>query len=243
DLEARRRLPTVLLILSPILPLRRPLAVAAVLLVAVAASGCGAVGRVTSGDPSQGKAIFQSKCASCHTMSDAQTKGTVGPNLDDAFSSDKQQGFPQQTMADIVRGQIAYPEAPMPANIVRGGEADDVALYIAKCSGNATCGVTAASSAPAPTTSTTTPAPSGGGSPTAAGKQVFVSAGCGGCHTLKDAGSTGTTGPNLDALKPAQSVVAHQVEVGGATMPSFKSTLSAAQIQAVATYVSSVAGK
>jgi len=150
-------------------------------------------------------------------------------------------------MADIVRGQIAYPEAPMPSNLVRGGEADDVALYIAKCSANPSCGVTAATPPASATTTTTTAAPTttsgGGSSPAAAGKQVFTSAGCGGCHTLKDAGTTGTTGPNLDALKPSQSIVAHQVTVGGGVMPAFKSQLSAAQIQAVAAYVSSVAGK
>jgi cytochrome c oxidase subunit II len=34
----------------------------------------------------------------------------------------------------------------------------------------------------------------------AAGKAVFASQGCGGCHTYKPAGSTGTTGPDLDKL-------------------------------------------
>ena len=204
----------------------------------LAASGCGAVGRVTSGDTSRGKQLFQQKCASCHTFADAKTSGAVGPNLDDAFSSDKSQGFSEQTMADIVRGQIAYPEAPMPPNLVRGKDADDISLYIAKCAGNASCGVTAASSSPPPTTTT-----GGGGSAAPDGKQVFASAGCGGCHTLKDAGATGNVGPNLDQLKPAKDVVAHQVEVGGGAMPAFKGQLSDAQIQAVAGYVSSVAGK
>jgi len=32
----------------------------------------------------------------------------------------------------------------------------------------------------------------------AAGKQVFVSTGCGGCHTFKAAGTTGKIGPDLD---------------------------------------------
>jgi mono/diheme cytochrome c family protein len=221
-------------------------------LAAAAVSGCGAVNRVTSGDPSQGKALFQAKCASCHTLSDAKAQGTIGPNLDDAFSSDKAQGFSQQTMADVVRGQIAYPEAPMPAKLVQGSDADDVALYVAKCAGNPTCGVTAATTTPttttSPSTSTSTPTSTtttstGGASPTAAGKQVFASAGCGGCHTLKDAGTTGTVGPNLDQLKPPAARVSHQVEVGGGAMPAFKGRLSAAQIQAVAAYVSSVAGK
>ena len=43
------------------------------------------------------------------------------------------------------------------------------------------------------------------GDPTA-GKQVFLTAGCTGCHTLKDAGSTGTVGPNLDDAKPPLSL-------------------------------------
>jgi mono/diheme cytochrome c family protein len=220
---------------------RRLLAVAAVLLVAVTASGCGAVKRVTSGDPSQGKAIFQSKCASCHTLADAKATGTVGPNLDDAFASVKEQGFSLQTMADVVRGQIAYPEAPMPPTIVEGTDADDVAVYVAKCAANPACGVTAATTTPAaPATTTTSSTTTSAASP---GKQVFVSAGCGACHTLKDAGSTGTTGPNLDQLKPAASAVARQVTVGGGPMPAFKGRLSDAQIQAVAAYVSSVAGK
>jgi mono/diheme cytochrome c family protein len=50
-------------------------------------------------------------------------------------------------------------------------------------------------------------------------------------------------GPNLDQLKPAASLVEHQVTNGGGGMPSFKATLSTAQIKAVAQYVSSVAGK
>jgi len=77
----------------------------------------------------------------------------------------------------------------------------------------------------------------------AAGKKVFTTAGCASCHTLKDANATGKVGPDLDQLKPAQAVVAKQVTNGGTVMPAFKSTLSPAQIQAVATYVSSVAGK
>jgi mono/diheme cytochrome c family protein len=143
-------------------------------------------------------------------------------------------------MADIVRGQIAYPELPMPANLYRGQDARDIALYVAKCAGNPSCGVTAETAAP-PTTSGSTTTASGGGKPN--GKQVFTSAGCSGCHTLKDAGATGNVGPNLDQLKPSKDVVAHQVEVGGGAMPAFKGQLSDAQIQAVAAYVASVAGK
>ena len=74
------------------------------------------------------------------------------------------------------------------------------------------------------------------------GAQVWNQAGCGGCHTLAAAGATGTVGPDLDQLRPSAAVVAAQVSSGGGGMPSFSGTLSAAQIAAVAAYVSSAAG-
>lgn len=74
------------------------------------------------------------------------------------------------------------------------------------------------------------------GSPTA-GAKVFGSAGCGSCHTLAAAKSTGTVGPNLDQLKPDYRAVTAQVTNGGATMPSFKKTLSTQQIADVSAYV------
>jgi DNA-binding beta-propeller fold protein YncE len=70
------------------------------------------------------------------------------------------------------------------------------------------------------------------------GKQVFVSAGCGGCHTLAAAGSSGTTGPNLDDAKPSADTVEGIVTSGAGIMPSFKGRLSAAEIEAVAQFVS-----
>jgi mono/diheme cytochrome c family protein len=77
----------------------------------------------------------------------------------------------------------------------------------------------------------------------AAGKAVFTgSAGCTGCHTLADAGATGTIGPNLDEAMPSYDKVVERVTKGKAPMPSFKDTLTEQQIQDVAAYVSSVAG-
>jgi mono/diheme cytochrome c family protein len=72
---------------------------------------------------------------------------------------------------------------------------------------------------------------------TAAGKQVFASAGCGGCHTLQAAGSSGNVGPNLDDLKPDEHTVENQVEHGGGAMPAFKGQLSDRQIRDVAAFV------
>ena len=97
--------------------------------------------------------------------------------------------------------------------------------------------------ATAPTHTTTVASTTTAAAPTAAGKQVFRSAGCGGCHTLKDADSGGTVGPNLDRAKPSLALVTARVTNGLRGMPSFKGRLSAAQIAAVAKYVSSAAGK
>jgi outer membrane protein assembly factor BamB len=74
-----------------------------------------------------------------------------------------------------------------------------------------------------------------------AGMKVFSST-CASCHTLAAAGSTGTVGPNLDQLKPSETVVAKQVTNGGGGMPAFGSSLSKTQITAVSQYVSKVAG-
>jgi mono/diheme cytochrome c family protein len=115
-------------------------------LVAALAAGCGAVGRVTSGDAAAGKKLFQEKCGSCHTLADAGTSGTIGPNLDNAFMSDKAQGFSESTMRDLVRGQIAYPESDpgtghpgMTPNLLRGQQARDVAVYVAQCAAVPKC--------------------------------------------------------------------------------------------------------
>jgi cytochrome c6 len=92
------------------------------------------------------------------------------------------------------------------------------------------------------TSTTSTTAPAGQGDPVQ-GKKIFLAQPCGGCHTLADAGTTGTVGPNLDQLKPPYDKVVTQVTNGGAVMPPFKNTLTPQQIQDVAAYVSSAAGK
>jgi Cytochrome C oxidase, cbb3-type, subunit III len=96
------------------------------------------------------------------------------------------------------------------------------------------------------TTDTTTTDTGGGGGQgdPVAGKAVFLGASaCGGCHTLADAGTSGTVGPNLDDAKPSFDLVVERVTNGAGAMPPFKDTLSQQQINDVAAYVSSVAGK
>ena len=90
-------------------------------------------------------------------------------------------------------------------------------------------------------TETTTAPPAEGDA--AAGKQVFLGpSACGTCHTLSDAGTSGTVGPNLDDAQPPADLVVDRVTNGQGAMPSFSSSLSEQQIADVAAYVSSVAG-
>jgi mono/diheme cytochrome c family protein len=114
-------------------------------------------------------------------------------------------------------------------------------LLIAACGGSDNGGSTTSGAAPS-TTGTGTGSAGGAENASAEGKQVFTQ-NCQGCHTLKDAGATGSVGPNLDDLKPPKATVVTQVENGGGPMPAFKGKLSDAQINAVSTYVSSVAGQ
>jgi cytochrome c553 len=71
----------------------------------------------------------------------------------------------------------------------------------------------------------------------AAGESVFTSAGCGSCHTLEAAGSSGSVGPDLDDSKPDHDLVVDRVTNGSGVMPSFKGKLDDEQIQDVAAYV------
>ena len=223
--------------MPPLLPPGRPsssLLLAGVLAaVAVVGAGCGTGGLTSArADTSHGKQLFVAKCGSCHTLADAGTKGTIGPNLDDAFKPGIEQGFSRSTVRAIVADQIRYPgnrqltkqEVAMPANLVRGSDVADVAAYVASVIGMPPTG-------------------KGGKITATSGKAIFQTAGCTGCHTLKDAGSHGTVGPNLDQVKPPKSLVVQRVTNGRGAMPSFKSKLSKKQIDAVAQYVSSVAGK
>jgi len=109
-----------------------------------------------------------------------------------------------------------------------------LALGAAGCGGSDTATVP---STPAPTTSGSSAAKG-----SEEGKQVFV-ANCSTCHTLKAAGSNGMAGPNLDQLAPDEARVKAQVTNGGGGMPAFAGTLDPAQIDAVAAYVASAAGR
>jgi mono/diheme cytochrome c family protein len=112
-----------------------------------------------------------------------------------------------------------------------------MALLLAACGGSSGSSSSSSSAPPASSSSS-----GGTENASAEGKQVFTQ-NCGGCHTLKDAGTTGSVGPNLDELQPPKATVVRQVNNGGGPMPAFKGKLTTAQIDAVSTYVSTVAGQ
>jgi mono/diheme cytochrome c family protein len=143
------------------------------------------------------------------------------------FVPKRSPGFPKRLDAYILVSALLF-IAQMGAVVwVTGTQETEEETHAAETGGGATEG------------GKTTEAPAGDA---AAGKQVFESAGCVACHTLSDAGSTGTVGPNLDDAKPPATLVVTRVTDGAGAMPSFKDKLTEQQIQDVAAYVSSSAG-
>ena len=93
------------------------------------------------------------------------------------------------------------------------------------------------------TTGQTTTAAGGATGNADAGQAVFVSAGCGGCHTLAATNATGTVGPSLDTAKPSEARVVDRVTNGMGAMPPFEDQLSEQQIADVAAYVHAATSK
>ena len=155
---------------------------------ALALSGCTLKHPVTN--LVKGKQLFAQHCGTCHTLSRAGTTGSVGPNLDAAFRQDRADGEKSSAIQGFVDYWIQYPsnQGVMPARLVTGQNAQNVAAYVAHVA--AVPGVdTGALASAVSVTVPVTPAQ---------GKAVFTGiGGCGGCHVLADAGTTGQTGPNL----------------------------------------------
>ncbi len=204
-----------------------------------------------------GKKLFATNCASCHTLSHANSTGSVGPNLDDAFRQDRADGVKSTSIEGLISYWIEYPntQGAMPAMLLKGQEAQDVAAYVAHVA--ALPGVDTGPLARA-VAEKVNPTP-------AVGKTIFTGVGsCGSCHTLSAAGTTGTVGPNLNTLKQACAAPASQ-QARGSTLqkciqtaivspykyipPGFKAgimpntfskTLSPSQIQALVAFLASV---
>jgi mono/diheme cytochrome c family protein len=158
----------------------------------------------------QGKVLFVSKCGSCHTLGHANTSGTTGPNLDDAFRQDRADGVKSTSIQGLIDYWIRYPntQGVMPSKLYQGQKAQDVAAYVATVAGR-------------PGVDTGALASAGGvsGTSAAAGKMVFTGVGgCASCHTLAAAASTGTVGPNLDQDLRPNCASAQSKQIRGATL-------------------------
>jgi mono/diheme cytochrome c family protein len=114
--------------------------VAAALLVA----GC--AGRAVDfkgADLNQGKTLFAKECGGCHTLADAATAGTVGPNLDDSFRAARSKvggSFDESTFFQITLDQMRLAAPPMPhfdeePQKLSEEQLVDVAAYVASVAG------------------------------------------------------------------------------------------------------------
>jgi mono/diheme cytochrome c family protein len=219
--------------------LTRPLLVLALLgALVLVVSGCG----TTTADTARGRTLFVKKCGVCHTLAQAGTTAEVGPNLDDAFAAAREIGEDSDTIEGIVRAQVEYPRpnngdpaVSMPRDIVTGQDLDDVAAYVGEWAG---------------VPGAKPPEVEGG-----PGAQVFANNGCGGCHTLAAAGSSGTTGPDLDEALPSQSAAEIEEDIVNPNakitpgypanvMPqNFGETIPANELEELVEYLQEVAGK
>jgi mono/diheme cytochrome c family protein len=165
------------------------------LVAAVAFAGCDLN---EDADLERGRNLFLAKCGTCHTLAEAGSTAEIGPNLDAAFAAARAEGNDADTIEGVVQSQIENPRPAepddvntyMPAELVTGQDAENVAAYVASVAGIP--GIKP---------------PTAPGGP---GGQVFAQNGCGSCHTLEAAGTTGTVGPDLDQDLPGQS--AKQIE-------------------------------
>jgi mono/diheme cytochrome c family protein len=114
--------------------LRRRAAFAAITAsAALVLAGCGSDIKGDRADLVTGKQLFVQRCGACHALARAGTRGNVGPDLDDAFVQSLSEGFERSVVKGVVKEQILYPSVSgvMPAKLVTGQSATDVAAYVA----------------------------------------------------------------------------------------------------------------
>jgi mono/diheme cytochrome c family protein len=189
-------------------------------------------------DTARGQQLFTQKCGSCHTLTGAGTNGTVGPNLDYAFKEARANGQDPDTFEGVIKAQVENPrpadpqqtDVYMPADLVTGDDLSDVAAYVASVAGVP------------------------GIKPPVFAPPQFFATNCGGCHTLAQAGTTGTTGPDLDealqgmsAQQISQSITDPNAVIapgyGPNVMPqNFGQTLQPDQLTALVNYLQTATG-
>jgi mono/diheme cytochrome c family protein len=95
-------------------------------------SACGTPAAKDRVDLVNGKRLFVQKCGACHILDRAGTRGTTGPDLDQAFVRAVQDGMGRDSIRGIVKDQVLYPlvNGRMPAKLVKGDDLGDVAAYV-----------------------------------------------------------------------------------------------------------------
>jgi mono/diheme cytochrome c family protein len=160
----------------------------AALAVAIAVAGCGGQEGV---DVANGKRLFtgEGECGTCHILQNAGTGGVLGPNLDEAFAPSRNDGLGGRTIEGVVYQQIENPRnaSLMPADLVRGQDARDVAAYVAEVAGRPGDEVGGSGGPSMPL----------GPEP---GRQIYNAAGCGSCHALSEVGTSANAGPQLNDI-------------------------------------------
>ena len=186
----------------------------------------------------RGQQLFTQKCGTCHTLTAAGTNGTVGPNLDFAFKQARANGQDSDTFEGVIKAQVENPrpaspqqtQVYMPPKLVEGQDLNDVASYVASVAGVP------------------------GIKPPVFAPPQFFATNCGGCHTLQQAGTTGTVGPNLDTAlkgKSAQYISQSITDPNAVITPGFQpnvmpqtfgQTLTPPQLQQLVAFLSQATG-
>jgi mono/diheme cytochrome c family protein len=186
----------------------------------------------------RGQQLFTQKCGTCHTLTGAGTNATVGPNLDYAFKEARENGQDPDTFEGVIKAQVENPRPAdpqqtdiyMPADLVTGDDLNDVASYVASVAGVP------------------------GIKPPVFAPPQFFATNCGGCHILAQAGTTGTTGPNLDealqgmsATQISQSISDPNAVIAPGYQPNvmpqnFGQTLTPQQLQQLVAYLQQATG-
>lgn len=163
-------------------------------------------------DLDRGRALFQQQCGTCHALAQAGTSAQIGPDLDASFAQARADGMDNDTVEGVVQQQIELPRTIaegdpnydrvfMPADLVSGQDAEDVATYVGSVAGVP-----------------------GAAPPQLNPPELFVQS-CGSCHTLAAAGTSATVGPNLDEVlvgKDAAYVEQQIVNPGSAITQGFQ---------------------
>ena len=75
--------------------------------------------------------LFQTNCGSCHTLARAGTDGVVGPNLDKLLGL----GSPEANMPRVEAAIENGVGGRMPAGILSGEQAEEVADFVSRVAG------------------------------------------------------------------------------------------------------------